>query len=367
MYGDGKSDGRVVPRKPSNKGRGTPQSAEGVEGRGPAKGNSGRQTSVRTQSRRTLKQALDRVRQAAKREKGEQFTALWHHVYNPERLREAYLGLERKSAAGVDGMTWQQYGEELEANLQDLSARLQRGAYRAQPVLRVHIPKDDGRTRPIGVPALEDKLVQRATVKVLNAVYEVDFLGFSYGFRPGRSQHQALDALTVGLQQKKVNWVLDADVRGFFDAISHEWLVRVIEHRIADKRVIRHVKKWLKAGVLEDGAWSSSEEGTPQGGSISPLLANIYLHYVLDLWVHAWRKKHARGDVIIVRFADDFIVGFQHQSDAEMFRAELEDRLGRFNLELHPDKTRLLEFGRYASERRAKRFARWTQGRSPVR
>jgi RNA-directed DNA polymerase len=350
-----KSDRPVVAGKPANNGRGVPRLAELVEPRGLAKGNAAQQNRGRTQSRATLQHALDRVRQAAKKDKRMRFTALWHHVYNIDRLHEAYLGLSRKAAAGVDGETWQEYGEDLEVRLQDLSERLKQGAYRAKPVRRVYIPKADGRQRPIGVPALEDKIVQRATAEVLNAIYEVDFLGFSYGFRPGRSQHNALDALTVGIETRKVNWVLDADIRGFYDAIDHEWLMRFAEHRIADKRVLRHLKKWLKAGVLEGEQWKRLEEGTPQGGSISPLMSNIYLHYVLDLWIQQWRKRHAKGDVIVVRFADDFTVGFQYRSDAERFRRELEVRLQKFSLELHPEKTLLLEFGRDASSRRKER------------
>jgi group II intron reverse transcriptase/maturase len=275
-------------------------------------------------------------------------------VYNVERLKKAYEGLNRKGAAGVDQVTWQEYGEELEENLEDLSGRLQRGAYRARPVRRVYIPKSDGRQRPLGVPALEDKIVQSATAEVLNAVYEQDFVGFSYGFRSGRSQHNALDAVSVGILRRKVSWVLDADIRGYFDAIDHEWLIRFVEHRIGDQRVIRHVKKWLKAGVLEDGKVTREEHGTPQGGSISPLLANIYLHYVFDLWIQAWRK-HAKGDVMVVRYADDFVVGFQHRYEAEGFMDELRERLAKFGLELHPDKTRLIEFGRFAASNRQQR------------
>jgi len=305
MNGDGKSDGLVVPGKPPNNGGDASPPAEGMEGRRPAKGNSKEQTRVRAQQRAALTQALDRVRQKAEEDKELRFTTLWHHVYNVDRLREAYFALKRDSAAGVDGETWGQYGERLEENLRDLSGRLKRGAYRAKPVRRVYIPKSDGRQRPIGVPALEDKIVQRSTVKVLNAIYESDFLGFSYGFRPGRSQHDALDAVAVGIRTKKVNWVLDADIRGFFDAMSHEWLVKFVEHRIADERVTRHVKKWLKAGVLEDGRLKATTEGSPQGGSVSPLLANIYLHYALDLWVADWRRRHAEGEVIIIRYADD--------------------------------------------------------------
>jgi len=352
MNGHGKSDRPIVPAKPPNKGDMRVAPAEGVEGRGLAKGNPLRQNAFRTPSRDGAPSALERIRQAARRDRKTRFTALLHHVYNLDTLREAYFSLKRNAAPGVDGQTWRAYGEALEVNLQNLSDRLKRGAYRAKPVRRVYIPKADGRQRPLGVPALEDKIVQRATVTVLNAIYETDFLGFSYGFRPGRSPHHALDALYTGLLTRKVNWVLDADIRGFFDAIDHEWLVKFVEHRVADRRVVRLIQKWLNAGVLEDGARTRSEEGTPQGGSASPLLANIYLHYVFDLWVQQWRQRHARGDMIVVRFADDFIVGFQHKSDAERFLAELRERFRKFHLELHPDKTRLLEFGPFAAENR---------------
>jgi RNA-directed DNA polymerase len=353
MNGHGKSDRPVVPAKPSNN-AGRP-AAEGVEGRGLAQGNPPQQNALRTPSRDGALSALERVRQTARRDKQMRFTALLHHVYNPDTLREAYFSLKRDAAPGVDGQTWKAYGETLEENLQDLSARLKRGAYRAKPVRRVYIPKADGRQRPLGVPVLEDKLVQRATVEVLNAIYETDFLGFSYGFRPGRSQHHALDALYTGLLTRKVNWVLDADIRGFFDAIDHGWLVKLVEHRIADRRVVRLIQKWLSAGVLEDGTRMRSEEGTPQGGSVSPLLANIYLHYVFDLWVQQWRTTQARGDVIVVRYADDAIVGFQHKSEAEQFLTDLRERFRKFHLDLHPDKTRLLEFGPFAAENRRRR------------
>ena len=358
VSGHGKSDGSVVPGKRPNKGGGAPSPAEGVEGRGPAKGNSRRQNSHRTQDRARLQQALERVRQVADRDKEVKFTTLWHHVYDPARLREAYFGLKRHAAAGVDGQTWRAYGGDLEANLQDLSARLKRGAYRAKPVKRVHLPKPDGRQRPIGIPTLEDKIVQSATVEVLQAIYEEDFVGSSYGFRPKRSQHDALDALAVGISTKKVNWVLDADIRGFFDTIDRGWLMKFVEHRIADRRVLRHIKKWLNAGVLEDGEWRQAERGTPQGGCISPLLANIYLHYVFDLWAHHWRRKRARGDMVLVRYADDFVVGVQFKDDAERFLVDLRERMREFGLELHPEKTRLIEFGRYAAERRKKRGER---------
>ncbi|MHB8525870.1 MAG: group II intron reverse transcriptase/maturase [Candidatus Acidiferrales bacterium] len=283
------------------------------------------------------------------------FTALLHHIYNPNTLRMAYFSLKKEAAPGVDGETWRHYGEALEKNLQNLSERLRHGAYRAKPVRRVYIPKADGRQRPLGVTALEDKIVQRAAVEVLNAIYETDFLGFSYGFRPGRSQHQALDALYAGLLTRRVNWVLDVDIRGFFDTISHEWLVKFLAHRIADRRVVRLIQKWLNAGVLEDGKQFPVEEGTPQGGSASPLLANLYLHYVFDLWVHAWRRKRAHGDVIVVRFADDIVVGFQFRWEAEAFWKELGERMAKFHLELHPEKTRLLEFGPFAAENRKRR------------
>src|SRR6202521_1225716 len=348
--GPGKSDRPTVPEKsPNNAGQ---LAAEGREGRGLAKGNLPQQNASRTPSREDALSALERVRQAAAKDKKLRFTALLHHIYNLETLRTAYFSLQKEAAPGVDGETWRRYGETLEDNLQDLSHRLKRGAYRAKPVRRVYIPKADGRQRPLGVPALEDKIVQHAAVEVLNAIYETDFLGFSYGFRPGRSQHQALDALYTGLLTRKVNWVLDLDIKGFFDGLSHEWLVKFIEHRIADRRVVRLIQKWLNAGVLEDGKRIRVEEGTPQGGSASPLLANVYLHYVFDLWVQAWRQKRAHGDVIVVRFADDIVVGFNSQADADQFRAELTERMKKFHLELHPEKTRLLEFGPHAIDQR---------------
>jgi RNA-directed DNA polymerase len=348
--GHGKSDRPVVPGKSPNK-AGQPV-AEGMEGSGRAKGNLPQQNASRTPSRMDAPSALERVRQAAGKDKKLRFTALLHHIYNLETLRMAYFRLKKEAAPGMDGETWRHYGEELENNLQDLSGRLKRGAYRAKPVRRVFIPKADGRQRPLGVTALEDKIVQRAAVEVLNAIYETDFLGFSYGFRPGRSQHQALDALYTGLLTRKVNWVLDLDIKGFFDGLSHEWLVKFVEHRVADRRVVRLIQKWLRAGVLEDGKRIPVEEGTPQGGSASPLLANVYLHYVFDRWVQAWRRKRAHGEVIVVRYADDIVVGFNSKADAEQFRAELTERMRKFNLELHPEKTRLLEFGPFAIDQR---------------
>ena len=302
--------------------------------------------------------ALERIRDAEQEDKKQRFTALLHHVYTVERLRESYFRLKREATPGIDGERWRHYGEKLEENPQNLSERLKRGAYRTRPVQRVYIPKAGGRERPIGVPVLEGKIVQRAIAEVMGAIYEKDFLGFSYGFRPGRSAHQALDALAVGLMTKKVNWVLDADIRGFFDTLDHGWLVKFIEHRIGDRRIVRLIRKWLRAGVLEEGKRIQNEAGTVQGGSISPLLANIYLHYVFDLWVQQWRKKQAQGEVIVVRYCDDFIVGFQHRHEAERFLADLHERLRRFGLELHSDKTHILEFGRFAREDRERRGER---------
>jgi group II intron reverse transcriptase/maturase len=328
--------------------------AEEVEGRDLVKENARQAPTPRTQSRDNVSRGLAGVREAARRDRRARFTALLHHI-TPSLLTDCFLWLKRQAAPGVDGVTWVQYEDGLGARIADLHARVQRGAYRALPSRRTYIPKADGRMRPLGIAALEDKIVQAAVVKVLESIYEEDFLGFSYGFRPGRSQHQALDALWVGLTEKKVNWVLDADIRGFFDTINHDWLLKLIEHRIADPRMLRLIRKWLKAGVSEDGEWSETKVGTPQGAVISPLLANVFLHYVLDLWVNQWRRKHATGDVIIVRYADDFVLGFQHRDEAERFLVELRERLARFGLDLHPEKTRLIEFGRYAAERRKQR------------
>ncbi len=353
MDDPGKSDRFVVPEKPSNE-AGRPDE-ETAEGRQRTEGKPHQQNALRAQHRIGAPSALERIRQVATRDKKVQFTALLHHVYDPNRLKASYFALKKDAAAGVDGETWRHYGRNLDANIEQLSERLKRGAYRAKPVRRVFIPKADGRQRPLGVTALEDKIVQRATIEVLNAIYETDFLGFSYGFRPGRSQHNALDALYVGLLTKKVNWVLDLDIRGFFDSIDHGWLVKFVEHRIADRRIVRLIQKWLSAGVLEGGRLLRVEEGTPQGGSASPLLANVYLHYVFDLWVQKWRRTQAKGDVTIVRFADDIVVGFQHRAEAESFQAELRERFAKFRLELHPEKTRLLEFGSFATQDRSRR------------
>ena len=325
-----------------------------MEGRPQTKENMEELNSGRTQSRGKEKNGLDRVREAARKDKGVRFTALLHHVNN-ERLRSSYQSLRKGAAAGVDGETWEEYGEGLEGRLADLHGRLHRGAYRAKPSRRVWIPKADGRQRPLGIAALEDKIVQHAIGAVLNQIWEEDFLGFSYGFRPGRSQHDALDALYVGITQKKVNWVLDLDVKSFFDKVGHEWMVKFVEHRIADRRIVRLIQKWLKAGVMEDGKWFETEEGTPQGSVISPILANLYLHYVLDVWAKVWREKMAQGEMIIVRYADDAVLGFQYREEAERFLEMLRERLRKFELELHPDKTRLIEFGRFAAEKRQQR------------
>lgn len=346
----GKSDSPVVPAKPPNK----TSVAEVVEERGLAKGNTAGKARPGHRAGSGVSHALDRVREIARKDKEVRFTALLHHV-DVRRLRAAYWAIRPQAAPGVDGQTWEAYGQDLEANLQDLHDRLHTGCYRASPSRRVYIPKADGRLRPLGIATLEDKIAQRAVVEVLNAIYEVDFLGFSYGFRPGRGPHHALDALAVGIERKKVNWVLDADIREFFTSLDHRWLAKFLEHRIADQRVLRLIRKWLSAGVIEDGVWTASAEGAPQGASASPLLANVYLHYVLDLWARWWRRRYAHGDVIIVRFADDFVAGFEHQADAQRFLTDLRERLAKFGLELHPDKTRLIEFGRHAARRRAAR------------
>jgi RNA-directed DNA polymerase len=348
----GKSDNPVVPAKPSNEA--IKVAEEAVEERGLAEGNTDRSTRPGRSAGSGVASGLDRVREVARRDKEARFTALLHHV-DLGRLWAAYVAINPKAAPGVDRVTWEAYGQDLRANLEDLFRRVHSGAYRASPSRRVYIPKPDGRQRPLGIATLEDKILQRAVVEVLNAIYEEDFLGFSYGFRPGRSPHDALDALVVGITERKVNWILDADVSDFFSKIDHAWLERFLEHRIADKRVLRLVRKWLAAGVIEDGNWSETVEGSPQGASVSPLLANVYLHYVFDRWARQWRLRHARGDMIVTRFADDFVVGFQHLGDAQRFLRDLRERFAKFNLELHPDKTRLIEFGRFAASNRKKR------------
>src|SRR3954454_22715316 len=352
VYGLEKSDCAIVPVNRPNKA--AQAAAEAGEGRAQMKENIDQPRMLPTQSGNRMSQGLDGVRKAARERKQERFTSLLHHL-SVDLLRDSFHALKRGASPGVDGVRWQEYESGLEDRLVDLYSRVHRGTYRAQPSRRVYIPKADGRQRPLGVAALEDKIVQQAVVTILNQIYEVDFKGFSYGFRPGRSPHQALDALVVGITRKKVNWMLDADICGFFDKLSHEWAVKFIEHRVADRRIIRLIQKWLKAGVSEDGQWSETSKGTPQGAVVSPLLANVYLHYVFDLWVDVWRKKCAQGDVVVVRYADDNVLGFQHLAEADRFLAEFRERLRKFGLELHPDKTRRIEFGRFAETNRKQR------------
>ena len=351
--GPKKSDLAKVAEKPTNKAGGK-TAAESAEPRARAEGNVSQQSTHRTQCRVRVSQALARVRQVARVRKKERFTALLHHI-SIDLLRLSFYALKRNAAPGVDGVRWKDYEAALESNLQSLHARVQRGAYRALPSRRKYIPKPDGRQRPLGIAALEDKILQRAVVAVLNAIYEEDFLGFSYGFRPKRSQHEALDALMVGIQRRKVNWILDADYRSFFDTVSHSWLLRFLEHRIGDERILRLIRKWLKAGVLEEGVVTESEAGTPQGATASPLLANVYLHYVFDLWAQQWRKRQARGDMIVVRYADDSVVGFEYEAEARRFLAEMRKRSEAFSLSIHPEKTRIIRFGRFAASNRKER------------
>ena len=347
------SDESIVPAKSANN-DGTEPALESIEERDSAKRNDVQADLLRTQNRDNRKSSgLHGVREAARKDSALKFTALLHHV-NVECLREAFFNLKKTAAVGIDQVTWHEYERNVEANIEDLHARIHRGAYRAKPSLRIHIPKPDGRTRPLGIASLEDKIVQQAVVWVLQSIYEQDFVGFSYGFRPGRGSHEALDALYVAITSKKVNWILDADIEGFFDAIDHEWLIKFLEHRIGDPRILRLIRKWLRAGVSEDGEWSQTKLGTPQGAVISPLLANVYLHYVFDLWIQWWRKQ-CRGDVVIVRYADDFVVGFEHHDEAKRCLEELQNRFAKFGLKLHKDKTRLIEFGRYAIARRERR------------
>jgi RNA-directed DNA polymerase len=348
------SDCVVVPVNQPNK-EGQPWTEVG-EGRTQTEENIVPSNMHPTQSGKRMSQGLNGVRQAARERKQERFTALLHHM-SIDLLRDSFFALKRGAAPGVDGVTWQEYETGLEDRLVDLHSRVHREAYRAKPSRRVYIPKPDGRQRSLGIATLEDKLVQQAAVTILSQIYEVDFQGFSYGFRPGRSPHQALDALYVGLQRKRVNWIFDADIQGFFDNVSHDWALKLVEHRVADRRMLRLIRKWLKAGISEDGQWSETELGTPQGAVVSPLLSNVYLHYIFDLWVEAWRKKVARGDVIVARYADDLVVGFQSRADAERFQKEFRKRLAKFGLELHAEKTRLIEFGRFAAANRKQRGA----------
>src|ERR1700741_7916 len=362
MHGHEKSDPAIVATKPANKAEGPPvarpagekHAAEPGERRAWTEGNADQQSTCRTQCRESVSQALERIRKVARERKKEKFTALLHHI-TVELLEDSFFELRREAAAGIDGLTWEAYEQDLDRNLEDLHGRVHRGAYRALPSRRRYIPKADGRQRPLAIAALEDKIVQGAVAAVLSAIYEEDFLGLSYGFRPGRGAHDAMDALCVGIHSKKVSFILDADIRSFFDEISQQWLIRFLEHRIGDQRIIRLIQKWLKAGILEDGVISVSDKGTGQGSVISPLLANIYLHYALDLWAARWRRRTANGDMIMVRYADDFIIGFEHHIDAQLFLDEMRERLGKFALSPHPEKTRLIEFGRFAAERPKRR------------
>jgi group II intron reverse transcriptase/maturase len=348
-----KSDNCVVPGKESNKDGEIP-SAEVVEGRQLTKGNALDSAAVRTQSRIPVSTELQCVRKVARSDKRVRFTNLLRFM-TFDLLRESFFHLKREAASGIDGLTWAEYEVDHERRLNDLHDRIHTGTYRAKPSRRIYIPKADGKQRPLGIASVEDKIAQQAIVAILNAIYEEDFVGYSYGFRPGKSQHMALDALTVGIKSKKVNWVLDADIQGFFDNIDHEWMMKFLEHRIADRRLLRLIRKWLRVGVSEEGQWSKTTVGTPQGAVISPLLANVYLHYVLDLWVHKWRKTTATGDMIMIRYADDFVMGFQHRHKAEQFMQDLRIRLQKFGLTLHSDKTRLIEFGRFAAENRKRK------------
>jgi len=349
MNADEESDEGTVPMKRPNKE--DLASAEDVEGRTSPKGNGGESAAVRTPSRDTASIGLVAVRQAARRSKSVRFTALLHHI-TVDLLKQSYLALVRDAAPGIDGVTWQAYGENLEDKLKNLHERIHKGSYRARPAKRSYIPKADGSKRPLSIWCLEDKIVQQAAVTVLEVIYEEDFVGFSYGFRPGRGQHDALDALHVGILRRQVNWVLDADIQGFFDSMAHSWIIRFLEHRIADKRILRLVAKWLKVGIVEDGRVTRGVRGAPQGAVLSPILANVYLHYVYDLWVHRWRRTKATGDVIVIRYADDTIIGFEHEHEARAFLQELQERMRTFDLALHPDKTRLIRFGRHAAKQR---------------
>jgi group II intron reverse transcriptase/maturase len=351
-YADEKSDAFVVPEKPSNKGD---DPAELVEGRSAAKGNVSENPAARTPRRdKPASMGLEGVRIAARRDKKERFTALLHHI-TPQLLAQSFYALRKDAAPGVDAVTWRDYEEGLHERVQALHRQIHVGGYRATPSRRVLIPKADGKQRALGIASLEDKVVQQAVATVLNMIYEEDFLGFSYGFRQGRSQHQALDALSVGIQSRGVKWIVDADIAAFFDEIDHDWMLKFLEHRIADQRLLRLIRKWLKAGVIEDGRRVGATKGTPQGAVISPLLANIYLHYALDLWARQWRHRHARGKAIMVRYADDSVFGFKSEEAAKSFLAAMQVRLAKFGLTLNAQKTRLIEFGRFAAIDRKRR------------
>jgi len=348
---DGKSDESVVPSNPANQGGAEPP-AESAEGRLSATRNARPSNLARTPSRTKRRSSgLPGVREAARRSRDLKFTALLHHI-DEQLLTASFYKLKKQAALGVDQMTWHEYEDDLESRIADLHGRIHRGAYRAMPSRRVYIPKPDGRQRPLGIASLEDKIVQHAVRTVLECIYEEDFLGFSYGFRPGRSQHQALDALAYAISEERVNWVLDADIQGFFDEIDRDWLIKFLEHRIGDRRILRLIRKWLNAGIIEGVDWSDTGKGTPQGAVISPLLANVFLHYVLDLWINQWRTRHCRGKCIVVRYADDFVIGFETEADARACLEALKTRFEQFGLVMHPEKTRLIEFGRASAARR---------------
>jgi group II intron reverse transcriptase/maturase len=354
IHADEKSDAPIVPKKSSNKGQASflfeESTAEAMEGRGAAKGNVFDSPAGRTQCRETASKGLEGIREIAKQDRRLKFTALLHHI-TPSLLVESFYDLNKAAAVGMDGVTWRDYENILYGRVHELHREIHTGAYRAQASRRTYIHKTDGKLRPLGIAAVEDKIVQQAVVKVLNAIYEGDFLGFSYGFRRGRGQHDALDAVWMGISTQPIRWILDADISAYFDTIDHDWMLKFLQHRIADKRILRLIKKWLKAGVIEDGKRIPGEVGTPQGAVISPLLANIYLHYVFDTWAHHWRKQHASGKVIMVRYADDSVIGFQHEEEAKRFLEAMRERFAKFGLALHPQKTRLIEFGRYAAQR----------------
>lgn len=354
VHDGGQSDKFIVPEKSANN---DAESAESTEGRNLTIENVDQTQPVRAQTRKDGQplspgsRGLSGIRQAASKDKSLKFNNLYHHL-TLDLLIASFLDLKRHAAPGVDDMTWSDYAKDYEDRIIDLHKRLQRGSYRAQPSKRAYIAKSDGKQRPLGIAAVEDKIVQAAVRTILEQIYEVDFLECSYGYRPSRRAHDALDEVYVEIKGRKINWILDADIRGFFDNIDHDWMMKFLEHRVTDWRMLRLVKKWLTAGVSEDGKWSKTSVGTPQGSVISPLLANIYLHYVLDLWAAHWQRTQARGQMFLARYADDFVVGFQWEATGRHFLTALKERMAKFGLELHSEKTRLIEFGRYAQSNR---------------
>ena len=325
-----------------------------MEGRAPTERNPGQEAANRMQSRKVASIGLARVRQRAEADKTCRFNNLFHFL-KADLLRTSFYELKRNAAAGMDGVTWHEYERKLEERLPELERELHIGSYRATPAKRGYITKDDGRQRPLGIQAIEDKVVQQACVNILNEVFEPTFCGFSYGSRPGRSQHDALDALHEGIIRLKINWILDCDIEGFFDNLSHEHLLSFIEERVTDKRMLRLIRKWLRVGWVEDGKRHPGTIGTPQGSVISPLLANIFLNKVMDKWASEWRRAEVKGDVIIVRYVDDAVFGFQYEADGRAFLKALRERVAAYELTLHPTKTRLVEFGRFAASNRRER------------